>query len=95
MPARLDRVQFTVGDDMVEVNWNDRQRLLGLLRDSKHDAAASAVHAIEAVGATRPVQLDDDGKDAVEVAITAAFGSSPSRSRGLARLRRALLDDAA
>ncbi len=41
--------------------WESRQELLERLRDAP--AAASIVTAFEAVGTSRPVTLDADGKD--------------------------------
>jgi hypothetical protein len=63
-PSRLDSVKVLAGDRLVEVAWADRQLLLGRLRSNT--AAQSIVIAFEAVGATRPVELDDS---AVEVLV--------------------------
>jgi hypothetical protein len=67
MPDRLDRVQVTTRYRIVEISWTERDAILDELRTL--ESARSAVEAFKAVGASRPVQLDTEGKAAVVDAI--------------------------
>lgn len=68
MPERLDNVQVTTNYGTVEIPWDAREAILAELRGL--ESARGAVDAFEAVGASRPVELDRDGKLAVLDAIT-------------------------
>jgi hypothetical protein len=53
---RLSKVRIVVGDQIVEIPWSSRFELLERLR--RLNSGADAVRSFEAVGATRPVELD-------------------------------------
>jgi hypothetical protein len=56
--SRLDRVQVDVAGEIVEISWDERDTLLGKLRSVAGSVAVGA--KFEAVGASRPVELDGD-----------------------------------
>jgi hypothetical protein len=58
--GRLNRVLVAIKPGVVQIPWESRDRLLDELR--RHDSGRTVVAAFEAVGATRPVELDDGGK---------------------------------
>ena len=59
VPDRLDRVNIRVGRDLVEIPWSSRDALLGEI--AHLESGKQVVAAFEAVGATRPVELDVGG----------------------------------
>lgn len=69
MPERLDRVRISTRSGDLEISWACREELLQEVRnlDSRSDAIASFV----AVGASRPVILNQEGKAIVVRAILA------------------------
>jgi hypothetical protein len=62
---RLDRVQVDVAGEIVEISWGERDKLLGKLRVL--DGCETIVQNFEAVGASRPVELDDDQRSRLRV----------------------------
>jgi len=56
--SRLDRVQVDVAGEIVEISWDERDTLLGKLRSVAGSVAVGA--RFEAVGASRPVELDGE-----------------------------------
>jgi hypothetical protein len=56
--SRFDRVQVDVAGEIVEISWDERDTLLGKLRSVAGSVAVGA--KFEAVGASRPVELDGD-----------------------------------
>lgn len=93
MPERLDRVQITTSSGTLEIPWETRDQILEQL--GKRRDALPIIRAFEAVGATRPVELDTMGR----ALLVEALGSWIDRldadqvPAGLAELRTALLDD--
>ena len=55
--GRLSTARVSVGDEAVELPWASRSELLERLRSL--DGTGNLVRRFEAVGATRPVDLDD------------------------------------
>jgi hypothetical protein len=93
MPERLDRVQITTSGGAVVIPWATRDQILERLRQRRD--ALPIIRAFEAVGATRPVELDTNGKALLIEALGSWIdrlgeGEAPA---GLAELRVALLDD--
>jgi hypothetical protein len=65
--SRLDRVQVDVAGEIVEITWDERDALLEKLRGV---AGSDAVIAkFEAVGASRPVELEDGERGHLRVAL--------------------------
>ena len=65
--SRLDRVQIDVAGNIVEITWDERDALLEKLRGV---AGSDAVIAkFEAVGASRPVELEDGERGHLRVAL--------------------------
>jgi hypothetical protein len=93
MPKRLNCVHVAASTGTVEIPWATRDQLLERLRQRRD--ALPIVRAFEAVGATRPVELDTNGK----ALLIEALGSWIDRAdedalpAGLLELRTALLDD--
>ena len=93
MPPRLDRVHVATSDSGIEIPWTTRDQILEQLRQRRD--ALPIIRAFEAVGATRPVELDTNGK----ALLIEALGSWIDRARedelpaGVAELRAALLED--
>jgi hypothetical protein len=69
MPSRLDRVeiQLTSRPEPCVISWAARDELI--FRLQLHAEGGSAIDAIRAVGASRPVQLTADEKEQVLIAI--------------------------
>jgi hypothetical protein len=57
MPERLGRAQVNVGEGIVVMPWKERDWLLREIRS--FDSARRIIRAFEAVGASRPLKLDD------------------------------------
>jgi hypothetical protein len=91
---RLNRVRIATNRRTVEIGWNCREEILDELR--RLDAGPPVVADFTAVGATRPVELDTNGKALVLSVIhmigreTGGLHHLPA---GLRELRNALLDD--
>ncbi|SRR6266849_10831661 len=65
--SRLDRVQVDVAGEIVEITWDERD---ALLRKIIPVAGCEAiVEKFEAVGATRPVELEDGERGHLRVAL--------------------------
>jgi hypothetical protein len=65
VPQRLDRVQVDVAEEMVEISWGERDKLLARLR--LLEGFEDIVSRFEAVGASHPVELDDDQQTRLRV----------------------------
>ena len=94
MSERLDRVQVETRYGSVVISWAAREAILDELRGL--ESARGAVAAFEAVGASRPVELDQEGKSAVLDAIVAIADKGAGYHRiqpGLFRLRAQLRDE--
>jgi hypothetical protein len=87
MPDRLDRVQVAVAGEIVEISWKDRNTLLDKLRTVA--SRDTIVKQFEAVGASRPVELDDDQRSRLRV--TLELWGVTVLPDGLARLLIALV----
>jgi hypothetical protein len=61
--GRLDRVEIRLNRRVVRISWASRTELLAQLRQL--ESARSIVQAFEAVGASRPVELDREQKATV------------------------------
>jgi hypothetical protein len=89
--SRLDRVRIDVAGEIVEITCDERDILL------KELAFAEGTKAIrerfEAVGASRPVELDDDDRARLRKALD-DWGSDRLQPNGIARLHAALRVDA-
>jgi hypothetical protein len=85
--SRLDRVRIDVAGDIVEITWDERDVLLQEL------AAAPGTKVIrvkfEAVGASRPVELDEGDRSQLRRALD-DWGSDRLQPDGIARLHAAL-----
>ena len=57
--SRLDRVRIDVAGNFVEITWDERDTLLGKLRVLA-GCETIVQNFAEAVGASRPVELDDE-----------------------------------
>jgi hypothetical protein len=55
--SRLDRVHVAVADTLVEITWDEREELIERLRIVT--GGDRIVRKFEAVGASRPVPLDE------------------------------------
>ncbi len=94
MPERLDRVTIRVGRDLIEIPWSSRDALLDEIRHL--DSAKPVVAAFEAVGASRPVALEQDGMALLVQTIHVMSSNAGGMHRvpeGLADLRHALVDE--
>jgi hypothetical protein len=60
VPERLDRIHFAVGDRQGEMPWGVGEDLKA--RALKAPSTQSVVKKMEAVGASRPVQIVDAGE---------------------------------
>ena len=85
--SRLDRVQVAVADEIVEIRWAERDALLEKLETIA--GCDTIVEKFEAVGASRPVHLDDEQRSRLRVALE-LWGVSVLPD-GLARLLIALV----
>ena len=65
--SRLDRVRVNVPGETVEINWDELDMLLGKLRVL--DGCETIVQNFEAVGASRPVELDDEQRSRLRVTL--------------------------
>lgn len=65
--SRLDRVQIDVAGEIVEIAWKERDTLLRRLRAVA--GCEKVVQHFEAVGASRPVQLDDEQRSRLRVTL--------------------------
>jgi hypothetical protein len=88
--SRLDRVKVDVTGEIVEIVWDERDALLDRLRTVA--GCETIVEKFEAVGATRPVELDDEQRSRLRVALQFWEGVRVLPD-GIARLRAALVQD--
>lgn len=90
VPERLDSVTVRTRDASLEISWASREALLRVIRHL--DWAKPVLAAFDAVGATRPVELDK--LDAAVLAQLAgaidSMGTSDGVPAGLVELRKAL-----
>jgi hypothetical protein len=63
----LDRVQVVVMGDVVEIGWDERDALLARLRTVA--GCERIVQRFEAVGASRPVELNDEQRSRLRVTL--------------------------
>ena len=92
-PARreastLHRVQVDVAGKIVEITWDECDALLNKLRTVA--GCEKVVQRFEAVGASRPVELNDDRRSRLRVALV-VWESGSVLPDGLARLLVALV----
>jgi hypothetical protein len=85
--GRLDRVQVDVSGEIIEISWGERDALLEKLETIA--GCDAIVEKFDAVGASRPVQLDDEQRSRLRVALE-LWGVSVLPD-GLARLLIALV----
>ncbi len=85
--GRLDRVQIVVAGEIVEITWDERDTLLEKLETIA--GCDTIVEKFDAVGASRPVHLDDEQRSRLRVALE-LWGVSVLPD-GLARLLIALV----
>jgi hypothetical protein len=95
MPERLDRVQIELASqpDPIVISWAAREELLARLDGLP--AHARVIDAFRNVGATAPVQLDQEGKLLLSTAIDDWLIELRDRGplpAGIWDLRTALLD---
>jgi hypothetical protein len=84
---RLDRVRVDVEGNVVEINWAERDELLFKLRFVA--GCETIVEKFEAVGASRPAELDDDERSRLRVALE-VWARDVVPSDGIGRLLAAL-----
>jgi len=89
--SRLDRVRIDVAGEIVEISWDDRDVLLEELAFAA-DTKPIRVK-FEAVGASRPVELDAEDRPRLRSALD-NWGSDRLQPDGIARLHAALRADA-
>jgi hypothetical protein len=87
MTSRLNRVQIDVEGELVQIDWDERDRMLAKLRAIAGSGAIVA--AFEAVGASRPVTLPNDQRITLRVMLEVWEGID-ELPEGLARLLAAL-----
>jgi hypothetical protein len=87
MPDRLDRVHVDVAGEIIELTWNERDMLLHKLLTVA--GCETVIARFQAVGARRPVGLDDDQRSRLRVTLE-LWGVSVLPD-GLARLLIALV----
>jgi hypothetical protein len=85
--SRLDRVRVDVAGELVEITWDERNVLLEELAFAA-DTKPIRVK-FEAVGAGRPVELDDEDRARLRKALD-DWGSDRLQPEGIARLHAVL-----
>jgi hypothetical protein len=65
--SRLDRVRIDVAGEIVEISWDERDTLLERLE--RVAGCETIVERFEAVGASRPVNLDDEQRSRLRVTL--------------------------
>ena len=85
--SRLHKVKVDVKGNIVEITWDERDTLLNKLRIVA--GCQKVVQRFEAVGASRPVELNDDRRSRLRVTLE-LWGVSVLPD-GLARLLVALV----
>jgi hypothetical protein len=92
-PHRTRHFRIALSQNTVELPWSSRAPLLERLRE--HDAGLQVVLALEAVGATQPVQLRAAGKRVLLQVVEAWFSQATvdGLPPGVWELRNELLAD--
>jgi hypothetical protein len=85
--SRLDRVRIDVAGDIVEIARHERDILLQELAVSP--GTKDIREKFEAVGASRPVELDDEQRSRLRAALD-VWGSDVIQPSGIQRLHAAL-----
>jgi hypothetical protein len=85
--SRLERVQIDVAGEIITISWSERDVLLEELAFAP-DTKPIRIK-FEAVGASRPVELDDEDQARLRTALD-DWGSDRLQPEGLARLHAAL-----
>jgi hypothetical protein len=85
--SRLDRVHIEVAENLVEITWDERDTLLRRLRIVS--GCDTIIERFWAVGASSPVELDDEQRSRLRVMLE-LWGVSVLPD-GLARLLLALV----
>jgi hypothetical protein len=89
MSARLDLVRVDVDGEMISISWDERDHLLEEL------AFAAGTKPIrerfEAIGASRPVQLDMELRARLRAVLDDWEEGSVQQPEGIARLHSALV----
>jgi hypothetical protein len=67
VPERLDRVHVDVAGVIVELTWNERDMLLHKLLAVA--GCETVIARFQSVGASRPVELDDDQRSRLRVTL--------------------------
>jgi hypothetical protein len=89
--SRLQRVQVDVAGDIVAISWDERE---ALLKNSRKVAGLeTVVQKFEAVGASRPVALDADEREALLSALRFLLEVGDRLPDGIQRLFVALVQD--
>jgi hypothetical protein len=86
--SRLDQVPIDVAGNIVQISWAERDLLLlelAMAADTKTIRVK-----LEAVGTSRPVELDADDRAHLRKALD-EWGSDRLQSYGIARLHAALI----
>src|SRR5437588_13031479 len=66
--SRLDRVRIDVAGTIVQITWDERDTLLGKLRVLT-GCETIVQNFAEAVGASRPVELDDEQRSRLRLSL--------------------------
>jgi hypothetical protein len=96
MPERLDRVRIATRYGECEIRWTCRAEWLAKIRQLESEHGDEVIRAFQAVGASRPVELDHDGKALVVEAIHSLerdADGSMNLSTDVRELLRALVDE--
>jgi hypothetical protein len=88
MPERLDRVHVDVAGEIVMITWDERDVLLEELAWAAETKSIRV--KFEAVGASRPVELDAEERTRLRTALD-EWGSDRLQPEGIARLHTALV----
>jgi hypothetical protein len=88
MPERLDRVYVDVAGVIVEITWHERDVLLEELAFA--EGTKPIRERFEAVGASRPVELDAEQRARLRAALD-DWGEDRLQPEGIARLHAALV----
>jgi hypothetical protein len=85
--SRLDRVQVDVAGEIIGITWDERDVLLEELAFA--EGTKPIRERFEAVGASRPVELDAEQRARLRAALD-AWGEDRLQPEGIARLHAAL-----
>jgi hypothetical protein len=84
---RLDRVRVDVAGEIIEITWDERDTLLEELAFA--EGTKPIRERFEAVGASRPVELDAEERARLRTALD-DWGDDRLQPEGIARLHAAL-----